>query len=105
MFIHYSDNTCIRISNMGDDINGIYERHSDTLYVHTNSAKKKVLKYGWHNGWSGCTGDKTFVDPQCFPFRRWAFISDLSSPIIGNVNIWSNYGDSSGYISCGNYHI
>ena len=105
MFIHHSDNTCIRISNMGEDINGMYERHSDTLYVHTDSAKNKVLKYGWDNGWSGCTGDKTFVDPQCFPLRRWAFISDLSSPIIGNVNIWSNYGDSSGYISCGKYHI
>ena len=90
---------------MGEDINGLYKRFSDALYVHTDSAKKKVLKYGWDNGWSGCTGDKTFIDRQCFPFRRWAFISDLSLPIIGNVNIWSNYGDSSGYISCGKYRM
>ena len=95
-----ADNTCIRISNMGEDLNGLYKRHTDTLYVHTNVTKNTVLKHGWDNGWSGCTGDKNFIDPKCFPFRRWAFISDLSSPVIGNVNIWSNYGDSTGYIPC-----
>ena len=89
---------------MGDNYNGLYKRLSDTLYVHTDSTKNKVLKYRG-NGWSGCTGSATYIDPECFPGKRWAFISDLSSPVIGNVNIWAKKGDSSGYTPCNNYNI
>ena len=105
MFIYVSENSCVEISNMGEDLDGLYKKYSDTLYVHTNPTKNKVLKYGRDNGWNGCTGSETDIDPQCFPNRRWAFISDLSSPVIGRVNIWAKKGDSSGYISCGKYTI
>ena len=105
MFIYVSENSCVQISNMGDDVDGLYKKHSDTLFVHTDPTKNKVLKYGWDNGWSGCTGSETSIDSQCFPGRRWAFISDLSSPVVGRVNIWAKKGDSSGYISCGKYTI
>ena len=90
---------------MGEKYNGLYKKVSDTLYVHTDSTKKKVLKYKWGNAWSGCTGSATYIDPQCFPGKRWAYIGRISSPVIGNVNIWSKKGDSSGYTPCNNYNI
>ena len=105
MQIYHSENTCLRISNLGVNFDGLYKPYSATLYVHTDSKKNVVLKYGWGNGWHGCQGNFTIVDSKCYPYRRWAYIHDLSRPIIGNVNIWSKRGDSSGYISCGKYNI
>ena len=92
---------------MGENYNGLYKKVSDTIYVHTDSTKNKVLKYKWGNAWSGCTGSATYIDPQCFPGKRWAYIGkdSISSPVIGNVNIWSKKGDSSGYTPCNNYNI
>ena len=107
ILIYDSANRCVRISNLNEDTNGMYKRHDDALYVHTDSTKNKILKFfpNWDNGWSGCTGSATFVDPKCAPGKagRWAFIKDLSSPVVGNVNIWTKKGDSSGYIPCGRF--
>jgi hypothetical protein len=80
----------------------MYKKASNTLFVNTDPGKNYVLKFGWDNGWSGCEGSISYIDPNCFPKRRWAFISELAIPINGNVNIWGKKGDSSGYISCGN---
>ena len=93
---------------MADDaFNGLYKKHNDTLYVHTTPAKKLILKYGYENGWIGCRGNETVMDPGClsFPYRRWAYIADLPTPITGTVNPWSKTGDSSGFIPCGRYKI
>ena len=98
------DTKCIQLSNTADDaFNGLYKRYSDTLYVHTNSARNLILKYGYDNGWNGCHGNETSIEPGCFPYRMWAYLADLSIPITGAVNPWSKTGDSSGYIPCGKY--
>ena len=102
------DNTCIRISNMGGDMSGLYYRYSDTRYVNSNSTSWRILEYGYDNGWSGCQGNETYLDPaSCnYPQGRWAWLgSDLSVPKVDKVNIWSKVGDTSGYISCGKYNI
>ena len=105
MFIYVSGDGCVEISNMGEDVDGVYKKYNDTLYVHTNPTKNKVLTKAWGNGWSGCTGSKTDIDPQCYPKGRWAFIPDLSIPVTGKVNIWTKKGDSSGYKLCGKYNF
>ena len=91
---------------MADDaFNGLYKKYNDTLYVHTTSTRNLILKYGYDDGWNGCHGNETLIDPGCFPYRRWAYIADLSAPITGTVNPWSKTGDSSGFIPCGKYII
>ena len=64
------------------------------------------MEYGYDNGWSGCQGNETFLDPASCKSNgqgRWAWLgSDLSVPKVGKVYVWSpQVGDTSGYISCG----
>ena len=100
------NNDCVRISNMGQDHNlgpnGLYKKFDEKLYIHTDEDKDYVIKFQWDNGWHGCRGFKNgIVASDCFPSKRWAFISDLSKPVKKNVNIWTKEGDSSGFVSCG----
>ena len=70
---YHLDTTCIHLSNMADGaFNGLYKKHNDTFYVHTTPAKTLILKYGYENGWNGCHGNETLMDPGClsFPYRR-----------------------------------
>ena len=79
---YHLDTSCIRLSNMADDaFNGLYKKYNDTLYVHTTPAKKLILKYAYEDGWNGCHGNETLMNPGCFPYRRWAYIADLPTPI------------------------
>ena len=94
---------------MDGDKSGLYYRYSDTRYANSNSTSWRILEYGYDNGWSGCQGNETFLDPaSCYGagLGRWAWLgSDLSVPKVGKVNVWTKVGDTSGYISCGKYNI
>ena len=94
--------TCVQISNYDEEHDGEYKRFNATLFI-KNTTNPKVLIYGYDDGWNGCDGDVLSVNPDCIPYQRWAWIYDLSSPIVGNVDIWGHKGDSSGYVRCGKF--
>ena len=59
-------------------------------------------------GWSGCKGNvRAFENRVCNIYERFAYFPDISMPVIGNVNIWEQKGDSSGILhgKCGQHGI
>ena len=80
-------------------MNGKYTSVNNNIWGNFDGTR--VLSY-MSGGWNGCYSVNYVPDSNCFPFRRWAFISNLATPINNNVNIWAKSGSSSGIVtSCG----
>ena len=107
--IIYAVSECVVISNYGGDFRGIpidgeYRRLNETFFVKNDikiEGETLMLIHKFkHSGWSGCKGNILgFERSSCASGGRWAYIPDIAEPRTGNVNIWSQKGDSSGILS------
>ena len=107
---------CLIISNFngesgGIPIDGEYRRLNERLFVKNDlclieGETLMLIKYPNGNGWSGCKGSiREFENRNCPDRKRFAYFPDITKPKIGNVNIWSKKGDSSGTLQgkCGQH--
>ena len=90
-----TDPGCIWITDSHEDgaSDGIYKIQPSRVWG--NEAGTRVLVFQ-DGGWNGCIAVNYIPNADCFPFNRWGFITDLTTAIDSNVNIWSGTGSSSG---------
>ena len=107
---------CLVISNYNGDYGGIpidgeYRRLNERFFVKNDiclieGETLMLIKQPNGNQWSGCKGNiRAFENKYCPNGKRFAYFSDITKPKVGNVNIWSKKGDSSGTLQgkCGQH--
>ena len=109
---------CVVISNYDEEFRGIpvdgeYRRLNKRFFVKNDISLIEdetlmLIEEFDGKGWSGCKGNvRAFEDRVCNIYERFAYFPDISKPVIGNVNIWEQKGDSSGILhgKCGQHGI